>query len=150
MINSRQHEVHVRAFELFKKHGLENWHFKFDRAIQRAGSCHFGKRTISLSIHMVLKETITMEQIENVILHEMAHAIVGFQHGHNDVWRAKAIEIGCDGARCHTLKFMPEPKYKITCPCGSCNFSRSRFKQKSWSNKVCLKCKEPVQVISTV
>src|SRR5690606_4367091 len=31
--------------------------------------------------------------------HEIAHALVGSRHGHDDVWRAKALAIGCSGSR---------------------------------------------------
>lgn len=35
-----------------------------------------------------------MEEIENTILHEIAHAIVGVGHGHRLKWQEKAIELG--------------------------------------------------------
>ncbi len=40
------------------------------------------------------------DEVLDTILHEIAHALVGPQHGHDAVWRAKAREIGCSGERC--------------------------------------------------
>jgi SWI/SNF-related matrix-associated actin-dependent regulator 1 of chromatin subfamily A len=37
------------------------------------------------------------QQFKDTILHEIAHAIVGPHHGHDEVWRGKAVEIGCTG-----------------------------------------------------
>jgi hypothetical protein len=45
-------------------------------------------------LHMGLKRVL------QVVAHELAHAIVGYGHGHDAVWRAKAIELGDTGARC--------------------------------------------------
>jgi predicted SprT family Zn-dependent metalloprotease len=40
--------------------------------------------------------------IENTVLHEIAHAIVGAVHHHDNVWRDCAQRIGCDGNRLAT------------------------------------------------
>jgi hypothetical protein len=40
--------------------------------------------------------------------------LVGKDHHHDAVWRAKALEIGCSGRRCHDLQFTP-PRYLVTC-----------------------------------
>ncbi len=57
------------------------------------------------------------EEVKDTILHEIAHALVGKAHHHDDVWRAKALEIGCSGRRCHDLQFTP-PRYLVTCERG--------------------------------
>ena len=44
-------------------------------------------------------------EIEDTLLHEIAHALVGRRHHHDAVWRAKAREIGCTGQRCHSVSF---------------------------------------------
>lgn len=40
--------------------------------------------------------------IENTVLHEIAHAIVGNEHYHDRVWRDCARRIGCSGDRLAT------------------------------------------------
>lgn len=41
-------------------------------------------------------------KIKNVILHEIAHVLVGSENDHNSVWRKKCIEIGGNGLTSET------------------------------------------------
>lgn len=83
--------------DLLREHGLEHWRVTTDRAKTRAGVCRFSARTISLS--GPLTRLHDEEEVRDTILHEIAHALVGPAHGHDAVWRAKAVEIGCTGQR---------------------------------------------------
>lgn len=85
-------EVAELASELLRQHGLGDWSFSFDRARTRAGLCNYRAKQISLSRHYVLLSS--MEDARQVLLHEIAHALVGKQHGHGPVWRAKASSLG--------------------------------------------------------
>ena len=69
------------ANQLFVKHSLINYSFGFDRAVRRAGQCDFRARRITISKHLV--NNCTLEEIEQVILHEIAHALVGKGAGHS-------------------------------------------------------------------
>jgi len=80
------------ARRLFQRYGLVNYSFGFDRAVRRAGLCDYSKRRISLSKHFV--EVSSLDAIEQVLLHEIAHALVGQSAGHGKVWKAKATELG--------------------------------------------------------
>ena len=109
------------AIELMDKHGLLDlrWSFEFDNAKRRFGCCDYRAKTISLSKSLV--ELNTEESVKNTILHEIAHALVGRGQGHNNVWKRKAIEIGCDGNRCYSSEntTIVQGKYQATCP--KCN-----------------------------
>ncbi|WP_404383507.1 SprT-like domain-containing protein [Knoellia locipacati] len=83
--------------DLLHEHGLEHWRVTTDRAKTRAGVCRFSARTISLS--GPLTRLHDEDEVRDTILHEIAHALVGPAHGHDAVWRAKAVEIGCTGQR---------------------------------------------------
>lgn len=123
------------------EHGLSSdWSFKIDRSKTRAGVCLFGKKTISFSKYMILSSNVSMDQIKNIVLHEIAHALVGFEAGHGEVWKNKALEIGCDGKRCHSL-FFATPKV-MSCPCGACKFSFHRMNKKAKLHlgSVCMIC----------
>jgi len=86
------------AQQLMSEHGLSHWHFEFDRAVRRFGFCMYGIRTITLSKRFTL---LNFEpEVRNTILHEIGHALVGPNHGHDRVWKAKAKELGCNGSRC--------------------------------------------------
>lgn len=121
------------ATTLMDKHNLlaSGWKFEFDNAKRRFGLCHFGTKTISLSKHLVKLNGI--ESVQNTILHEIAHALVGVKHGHDAVWRAKAIEIGCDGKCCYSREEVarPERKYIGTCPNGHTSERHRMTKKKT-------------------
>lgn len=106
------------AIELMDQHGLIDlkWYFEFDNSSRRFGCCNYRKHCISLSKKLVLLNEV--EQVKDTILHEIAHALVGFEHGHDYVWRQKAIEIGCNGQRCYSSEdtVLVEGKYAAECP----------------------------------
>ncbi|MGB7817670.1 MAG: SprT-like domain-containing protein [Ornithinibacter sp.] len=83
---------------LLREHDLGGWTVVADRAKTRAGVCRFSKRQIGLSAPLTTLHS--EEEVLDTILHEIAHALVGPQHGHDAVWRAKARELGSSGQRC--------------------------------------------------
>ena len=83
---------------LLREHGLDDWTIVADRAKTRAGVCRFPRRQIGLSAPITRLHDEA--EVLDTILHEIAHALVGPQHGHDAVWKAKALEIGCSGERC--------------------------------------------------
>lgn len=100
--------------ELFSQHGLEGWDIKIDRAVTRAGCCNYRLKTISISKYFITSPKTTYGSLWNILWHELAHALTP-GHKHNEVWRAKAIELGSDGkTHCdHYHKY----SYNGTCEC---------------------------------
>ena len=125
------------AADLMKEHGLGDWRIKLDHARRRAGQCDYNKKEISLSRHYV--RYAEMEHIRDTILHEIAHALVGPNHGHDAVWRQQARAIGCTATRCHTLNFS-HARWIMRCPNGCFEVERHRRK----SGLLCATCKSPV------
>jgi predicted SprT family Zn-dependent metalloprotease len=101
-----------RARLLLEQHHLNRWSFQFDNGRKRAGCCQYATQVISLSY--AFAKQASQEEITDTILHEIAHALVGKAHNHDEVWRTKAREIGCSGRRCHDRQFVP-PRYIVTC-----------------------------------
>ena len=126
-----------KGAQLFAQHGLSDWRLVLDNARRRAGQCDYRNKTISLSRHYV--RYASHDHIEDTLLHEIAHALVGPKHGHDMVWRQKAREIGCTATRCHTLNFS-ETKWLMKCPNGCFEVERHRRK----ANLVCMKCKTAI------
>lgn len=93
------HRAAALAHRLLAEHGLAGWTFAFDRARVRAGACHHHDRRITLSPHLTRLHDET--QVRETLLHEIAHALVGPRHGHDEVWRAQALAIGSTGRRCY-------------------------------------------------
>jgi len=86
------------AVELIRRHGLTGWRLVFDNAKTRAGICRSAPQEIGLS--RVLTALHSEAEVRDTILHEIAHALVGPAHGHDEVWRAQALAIGCSAKRC--------------------------------------------------
>lgn len=125
------------ALSKMKELGLNDWSFKFDNAKSRLGLCSHSKKTIQVSrLYAKLNDE---SRIVNTILHEIAHALVGSSHGHNDVWRNKAIALGSDGERCASGVELvkPKPKYIGTCPnCGKTIY-KNRMRSTTGACNIC-------------
>lgn len=107
------------ARELIQAHGLVGWTFSWDRAVKRLGACHYHTRQITLSYDLTVKAPD--EEIKNVILHEIAHALAGHKAGHGPEWVRVAQSIGCSGTRCYDVASVGkiDGKWKATCQsCG--------------------------------
>ena len=52
----------------------------------------YAERTISLSSLIV--PLCTVDQVRDTVLHEIAHALVGPEHGHDPVWKKMAVKLG--------------------------------------------------------
>lgn len=85
------------AEEQLEIYGLkeEGWVFVWDtKAIKRYGQCRYRKREIGITQKLALINDF--ERTQDVVLHEIAHALVGAGHGHNQVWKDKCVEIGAN------------------------------------------------------
>lgn len=120
------------------KFGLDTWQLEIDRAVRRAGLCNYSHRVISLSHHYITRN-VWDGVVEDTVLHEIAHALVGPGHGHNSIWKRKCIEVGARPERCYDSSQvdMPERRYIGMCP--SCNLTIRRFRRRQL---VCNKCRE--------
>ena len=99
-------QVEDHAAELLERHlntgaPATRWRFRFETATSRAGICRHDTRTIALSVSFVLRAP--WDDIQNTLLHEVAHAIVDPGHGHDTVWQTAARRIGCTANRCSTV-----------------------------------------------
>ena len=116
------------------------WSFGFDLATTRAGVCRYRERRIDLAVSYCL--AASRAEIEDTILHEIAHAIVGPGHNHDAVWKDQAREIGCRGERCHRVQ-QSLPKWVGECGCGQ-QWFRQVLQRRMIGNRVCAKCRGPI------
>ena len=123
------------AVQLLERHGLfqQGWVFRFDNAVSRFGVTHHRKQVISLSRN--LTSLNTEDEVRDTLLHEIDHALVGIGHGHDRVWKRKALEIGCNGQRGHSA-LTPPAKYIGKCPNGH-EFRRQRRTRDDQSCPTC-------------
>jgi hypothetical protein len=85
-------------------HGLRGWKANISDKMTRCyGCCNFKSKTISISARWLTEPKFTDDRLLNVILHEIAHALVGIKENHGPVWKAKALEIGAEPKSCMKL-----------------------------------------------
>jgi predicted SprT family Zn-dependent metalloprotease len=130
--------IAARASAWLVAHQLAGWSFQFDHATKRAGCCHYQTRVISLAY--AYARAAADEAIDDTLLHEIAHALVGKAHGHDQVWQAQAIALSCTGQRCHDIQFTP-PRYIVMCDQG-CWVATAERRQRG---AVCRTCQSPVR-----
>lgn len=140
-----------KAIELCKKelelNGLGEWLVITNNSKKVAGSCSYpdkysyypNRGTIELSrmVIPIMKD----EGVIDTIRHEIAHALVGPGHKHDDVWEIVCISIGGSSNR-HwgndDMAVDPETTYKWV---GICPSGHKHFAHRRGSNKVsCGKC----------
>ena len=132
------------AIERMEQLALEGWRFEFDNAIRRFGACHHTERKITIS--RKLTELNDVADVQDTILHEIAHALAGASNGHNEIWKRYARLIGAEPNRCYSGKDIKTPKSKWLLLCQEgCEIKRHR-KPADVSNYQCKKHKSSLIV----
>ena len=86
---------------------LSDWHIKLVTSTHNnvfLGKCSYKEKTIYLNSHHI--DTHPEIEVKDTINHEIAHALVP-NDSHGIKWRAKAIELGCNGNPCATYALSP-------------------------------------------
>jgi predicted SprT family Zn-dependent metalloprotease len=130
-------EAEGRVRGLMVQHGLSDWTFRWDRAIRRFGYCLARQKVISLSQQLVALNE--WPQVENTILHEVAHAIAGPGIGHGRAWKEIALRIGCTGERCYNGTEVRTPAAKFIGACPGCGVTVQRNRRKRIACSRCCK-----------
>ena len=131
----------VAEFQMGEHLDLNLWSFGWDSAKKRLGVCKYGEHRISLSRYFV--DLHTIDEIEQVMLHEIAHALAGPKAGHGPKWKRIATEIGYNHVKIsgeeignatakligtcpngHTVYRHRKPKTELSCSICSTRFDR--------------------------
>ena len=111
------------------------WSFGFDSAKTRAGLCNYTRKRITVSRYLAAR--YEDDEIHQVLLHEVAHAMAGQGSGHGPRWKKIAREIGYEGGRLHHGEVADElAPWVGACPAGH-EFFRYRKPTRAMS---CGKC----------
>ncbi len=116
-------------------HGPGAWTFGFDHAKRRAGMCNFTARRITVSRYLAAK--FDDDEIHQVLLHEVAHALAGDAAAHGPKWKRIAREIGYVGGRTHDGEIAHElAPWLGVCPSGH---EHARFRRPTRETS-CARC----------
>ena len=133
------------ANALIALHLDPSWSFGFDNAKTRAGLCNYTDRRISVSKYLAAR--YEDDEIHQVLLHEVAHAIAGTRAGHGPKWKAVAAELGYEGKRLHDGEIANEfAPWVGTCPAGHLHY-RYRKPARALSCGQCSKRFSPANAI---
>ena len=117
----KKREVIELAHNLFLEHGLQNWKFKIYNRKRNFGTCFHSKQEIALSKYFI-KYVESSEQVKQILLHEIAHALCDIDIGHGYEFKQKCMTINCIenmSSASFTLFYSEEAVYNIICPkCG--------------------------------
>ena len=102
-----------------------SWTFGFDSAKTRAGLCNYTAKKITVSRYLASR--YDDDEIHQVLLHEVAHAIAGTRAGHGPHWRSTAADLGYEGKRLHDGAIANElAPWVGTCPGGHIHYRYRR------------------------
>lgn len=97
------------------------WSFGFDNAKTRAGLCNYTAKRITVSKYLAAR--FEDDEIHQVLLHEVAHALAGPGAGHGPRWKKVAAELGYEGKRLHGGAIADDLATWIgTCPNGHTHY----------------------------
>ncbi len=107
---------------------LAGWRLGFSRQARRTlGLCKHRQKIIILSAAFV--ELNEDDVLRDIVLHEIAHALVGPGHGHDRVWKQQAVDLGANPDRVCTDAVMPPGDWQATC--ASCGHVFHQYRRSS-------------------
>lgn len=116
------------ACDLMREFGLtqNGWSFRWDDAKRRFGSCSNGRRRITLSSDLTRRND--QAQVEDTIRHEIAHALAGAGHWHDDEWKRQCAVTGAKPERCYNSDVEKEEgDWRATC--GGCGALHTKLRR---------------------
>jgi predicted SprT family Zn-dependent metalloprotease len=131
------------ARALMNQHNLADWHFVFDHARRRFGSCQPRRKRITLSRMLTLLNEVP--EVRDTILHEIAHALTPGD-GHANRWKAACVKVGARPIRCYSDDAVASPprrpaRFQIGCP--SCGWWADRHRR-TRRKLVCRSCRREI------
>lgn len=117
--------VRIWGEALIRLHLNEDWSFGFDHAKRRAGQCDFQAKRITVSRYLAAR--FDDDEIHQVLLHEVAHALAGHRAAHGAKWKHIARDLGYVGGTTHRGETAEElAPWVGTCPAGHVTYRHRR------------------------
>jgi Superfamily II DNA/RNA helicases, SNF2 family len=147
----------IEATQLFLKLKAQcalpqEWSLEYNKSPNKLGACWHQQKKIVLSVYLL--NSREKSEVGDTLLHEIAHALVGPGHNHDDTWKETAKSIGCTGMICgqmhidqvrsvspaeQTGKKHVAPLTKKCPVCGmtAVEESRATFGKQTWTRLAC-------------
>lgn len=123
---------------------LVGWKFEFNTRKRAAGLCSKREKTIYVSKWLFDQNPHKSLEFENVLRHELAHAIdfeIRGTSDHGQVWKMIARQVLCTAERCYKseqISVTATTKYTLICDtCGKQTPSHKVKKRKTACGKCC-------------
>lgn len=117
------------------------WKFEYSKAKTSAGWCNDRKKTISVSKHLLEQNLNQPKEWEEVLRHEIAHAIdfeIRGKSDHLKEWKNIAKQVLSTGERCYDVNVIVDNKAKYTIICDTCGAEQQGNRRSK--NVACGKC----------
>lgn len=133
-----KNELEVKFYKIMNDYNLIGWVWKWNTTMNPFGTCDHKNRKIEINYCKALSNTT--EAIDT-FLHEVAHALTR-GHGHDKVWKAKCVELGCrPQAKAPIMKvaenFQTATQLKYTVKCNHCSIE---FQKARKTDMTCAAC----------
>ncbi|PVE97047.1 SprT-like domain-containing protein [Microbacterium sp. TPD7012] len=138
--------VRIWGEALIRLHLDDSWSFGFDNAKRRAGLCDYTKKRITVSRYLAAR--FEDDEIHQVLLHEVAHALAGHTAAHGPAWKGVARDLGYVGGTTHRGETAVElAPWVGRCPAGHVTY-RHRRPTRATSCARCSRTFDPRHVFS--
>ncbi|WP_341946229.1 SprT-like domain-containing protein [Microbacterium sp. LWH11-1.2] len=138
--------VRIWGEALIRLHLDDSWSFGFDNAKRRAGLCDYTKKRITVSRYLAAR--FEDDEIHQVLLHEVAHALAGHTAAHGPAWKGVARDLGYVGGTTHRGETAVElAPWVGRCPAGHVTY-RHRRPTRATSCARCSRTFDPRYVFS--
>ena len=102
------------AAEIMGENGIAaEWSLRIGRKKRTLGVCYFDEKVIELSQYFI--ELNNADEVRDVILHEVAHALAGPGTGHGPVWARTAVRLGAKPQALNHTAVQPPARWVGIC-----------------------------------
>jgi hypothetical protein len=143
-LDNKRQACRLLFYGICDKYAIKGWKIEFDGLITRAYAytC-YDTQTVRMSKRVF--HCASASYLRNIILHEVAH-ILEPDHGHDQVWKNRCVELGINPDRLVSPVLMH--RYHVKCYNDKCK--SIRFLHGKNRSRKCFKCKKSNTYIKTI